>query len=43
MVKVWGTGRADGFEAIQPFMGTIFYVALMIPLTIWGIRGPREE
>jgi len=42
-IEVWSRGRGDGFEMIPAFYGTIFYLAVVLPLTMIGINGSERR
>jgi hypothetical protein len=42
-IEVWSRGRGDGFEVIPAFYGTIFYLALVLPLTVIGLTGTEQR
>jgi hypothetical protein len=42
-IEVWARGRGDGFELIPAFYGTIFWLAIVLPLMVIGLGGTERR
>ena len=42
-IEIWSRGYGDGFEVMPPVFGTIFYLAVVLPLTTIGLTGTERS